>query len=73
MIVKPEYKYDKAILALQEMAGFYDYYCRMLSYYSTNEEAYEAVERVFESHYDRRRYKNFETFKVSLSRWLGKR
>lgn len=67
--MNPEIKYDKAILALQDLGGFYDYYCQMISYYSTYEQAYEAVERVYEAHFDRRRYKNFESFKVTLSKW----
>jgi hypothetical protein len=66
-------KYQNHILAMQEIDGFYSQYCRTLGDYSKNEDSYEATERLFESHFGKRKYKNFESFKSALSQYLKKR
>jgi len=65
-------KYQNHILKMQEFIGFYDKWCSMLGYYNTNEQAYEATERIYKNYFGKRRYKNFETFKNTVSRHFGK-
>jgi hypothetical protein len=61
-------KYEPHILRMQEFIGFYDQWCSLIGYYQTHLEAYEATERMYENYFGKRRYKNFETFKVLVSR-----
>jgi len=65
-------KYQNHILKMQEFIGFYDKWCSMLGYYNTNEQAYEATERIYKNYFGKRRYKNFESFKVTVSKYFNK-
>lgn len=67
--VREEHKYERHILALQELSGFYDKWCTMIPDYKTHEAAYESLEKMYLYYFGKRRYKNFETFAVSISKW----
>ena len=45
------FRYEPEILGMLELPGFYARYCKMLSQYETNKEAYEATERQFNSYF----------------------
>jgi hypothetical protein len=72
-VIKPEYRYEKHILNLQTMQGFYDEWISRFAYSKTNEDAYESTEIFFEAYFGRRRFKNYESFASSVSQWLKKR
>jgi len=57
---------------MQSFQGFYDKWCALLGYYSTNEQAYQATERLYKEHFGTTKYKNFETFKSMVSRHFKK-
>ena len=57
---------------MQSFQGFYDKWCALLGYYNTNEQAYEATERIYKEHFGTTKYKNFETFKSMVSRHFKK-
>ena len=57
---------------MQSFHGFYDKWCALLGYYNTNEQAYEATERIYKEHFGTTKYKNFETFKTMVSRHFKK-
>ena len=65
-------KYKNHILKMQEFKGFYDNWCSMLGYYNTNEQAYEATERLYKENFGKRRDKNLESFKVTVSKYFNK-
>lgn len=54
-------------------AGFYERYVRMLAYYATNEQAYEAAERQYEEIMGERRFTSFSSFKSSYSQFLRRK
>jgi hypothetical protein len=60
--------YDAHILAMQEYPGFYQQWVSRLAYYPTNEAAYEATEEFYSLYFGRRKYKNYESFKVIMSK-----
>ena len=64
------YRYQPEILAMLEMDGFHNRYCKMIARTKSNEEAYNTTERQFFSYFGKNRFKNYETFSASLSRWL---
>jgi len=64
---------DKHILKLQEMQGFYNEWISRLPYTKTHEEAYNMTEDFYMSNFGKTRFKNFESFKSSVSQWLKKR
>ena len=45
--------------------GFYERYVKMLAYYETNEQAYEATERQYAEVVGRRRFAGFPSFKTA--------
>ena len=61
-------RYENHILKMQDFEGFHRKFCALIGYYATHEEAYEAAERIYESHFGRHRYKNYETFKATTTR-----
>jgi len=65
-------KLEKHILKLLDTQGFIDKYWEMLGEYSTGEAAYEAAERLHITNFGERKYKNFESFRVNMSRFLKK-
>ena len=63
-------KYE--ILILLSPDGFRDrfhYYCR---HEKTNIKAYEKVETEYETHYGKRKYSSYDSFRVVMSRKLKK-
>jgi len=68
----PAPKIEKHILKLLNTQGFIEKYWEMLSEYSTNEAAYEAAERLYMINFGKQKYKNFESFRVNMSRFLKK-
>lgn len=60
---------EKHILELLEMDGFIARYWEFVCQYPTCYDAYEAVERQFELHFGKRKYSDYDTFRVILSRW----
>lgn len=68
--IKPEFRYEKHILKLQTMQGFYDEWISRLAYSKDNKEAYESAEAFFIAYFDRRRFKDYDSFRSRLSQWL---
>lgn len=64
---------DPHLLRMMESEGFVQFYLEILPYYDTCEQAYEAAERQYENGFGRRRYSDYQTFKVILSRYQAKR
>jgi hypothetical protein len=71
--IKPEFRYDKHILALQKIEGFYAEWISRFAYSKSNEEAYESTEVFFKAYFGKRRFKNYDCFRASISQWLKKR
>jgi len=71
-VIRPEFKYEKHILAMQTIEGFYNEWTTRLGYYTNYEEAYEATETFFQMYFDRRRFKDYDSFRSSLRSWLKK-
>jgi hypothetical protein len=67
--IREENKYEKHILNLQTIEGFYDKWCNLISYYKTHEEAYEALEESYLFYFGRRKYKTYDSFRVSVQNW----
>jgi hypothetical protein len=57
------------ILKLQEIKGFTENFIEVLSFYTTQEEAYEAVERIYFRYFQKRKYANFESFRQCRNRY----
>lgn len=53
--------------------GFYERYVKMLAYYETNEQAYEATERQYAEVVGKRRFANFQSFKTAYSQFCRRR
>ena len=71
--IKPQFKYEKHILKMLTIEGFYAEWISRLPHTQSHEEAYETAEIFFKSYFDKRRFKNYETFKSSVSKWLKNR
>lgn len=67
--VKPEFLYEKHILKLQTMQGFWDEWISRVPRSKTNEDAYEATEIFFQTYFGRRRFKNYDSFRSSVCQW----
>ena len=65
--------YDDHILSWQEMPGFMELYYSMCNDYKPGESAYEAAERNFERYYGKRKFSNYDVFRVNRSRFLKKK
>jgi len=68
--VESKSKYEKHILKLLDIHGFYEFWITRIPHTKTYEEAYESAEGFFFAHFDRRRFASYESFRVSLSRYL---
>jgi hypothetical protein len=60
---------ERHYLELLEVEGFIKRYFDMLPDYNTCIETYEAVERQYEQAFHKRKYSDYDTFKVILARW----
>ena len=47
---------------------FVQQFHRMLAYYDTNVDAYEAVERQYEKQHGKRKYSNYDSFRTVMAR-----
>jgi len=61
-------KYPNFILALQTFKGFKEAYLDFLPEAKTYEEAYEQVECMYISHFGKRKYKDYNSFRVMMSK-----
>ena len=66
-------KIDPYILELLNFEGFLKVFYRYCAHYSTQELAYDAVERLYEANFGKRKYANFESFRQIRNRFLKKR
>lgn len=57
------------IKKLMNIEGFSETFIEMLSISSTNEEAYEHVERIFKKYFGQRKYSNYDSFRVCRDRF----
>jgi hypothetical protein len=57
------------ILKLQNIKGFTENFIEILSFYTNQEDAYEAVERIYFRHFQKRKYANFESFRQCRNRY----
>lgn len=64
---------DPHLLRMMKPEGFVQFYFELLPYYDSCEQAYEAAERQYENAFGARRYSDYSTFKVILSRYQGKK
>lgn len=53
--------------------GFYERYVKMLAYYETNEQAYDATERQYCEVVGRNRFTCFQSFKTAYSQFCRRR
>lgn len=53
--------------------GFYERYVKMLAFYESNEQAYEATERQYAEVVGRRRFASFQSFKTAYSQFCRRR
>jgi hypothetical protein len=63
MIEIPDY-----ILKPQEIEGFTDKWTEILSFYRSQTDDFEAVERMHELYFKRRKYSDFDIFLTVMSR-----
>ena len=65
--------YEPHILELLELPGYIKYYLSVLPEYSEfkhpGKEAYKATERMFELHFGKSKFANYNSFKAALSRY----
>lgn len=64
---------DPHLLRMLRPEGFVQFYLELLSDYDTCEQAYDAAERAYEIAFGTRRYSDYSTFRVILSRYSGKK
>lgn len=65
--------YEPHILKLHTKQGFIERYYNLLQDYPTNEQAYEAAERQHSNYFGQRRYSDYDSFRVILSRYNKKK
>lgn len=63
--------YSKEILKLLNINGFSEEWVKQLNNYKTYEEAYEHVERIHLKYFDKRKYKNYNTFRIMYERKIA--
>jgi len=64
---------EQHYLQLLEVDGFIQRYFELMCVYPTAEASYEATERQFQSAFGKRKYSDYTTFRVTLSRWGKKK
>lgn len=64
-----ELSYEPHILKLHTKAGFISRYFNLIQDYGTNEAAYEAAERQYKHFFGERKYSDYDSFRVVLSRY----
>jgi hypothetical protein len=71
--IRSDIKYEKHILKLLDMQGFYELWISRIPYTKTYESAYESAESFFIAHFEKRRFIGYECFRSSVSQWLKKK
>ena len=64
---------EKHILELLTVEGFILCYYEHVPYYGTLKQAYEATERQYEHAFGRNKYSDYDTFRVTLTRYNQKK
>jgi hypothetical protein len=64
---------DPHLLRLYTSDGFVQFYLELLCDYDTCQDAYEATERQHEITFGHRRYSDYDSFRVILSRYGKKK
>lgn len=62
--------YEKHILALQEMRGFLDLFFEMCYHFPKHEDSYDKCEEIYEHHFGKRRFADYESFKSQKSKFF---
>lgn len=60
------------IKRLQEIEHFTVLFWQLCADYGTYERAYEAAERIYQNYFGKRRYKNYESFRIARIRYQEK-
>ena len=60
------------IRKLQEIEHFAGLFWQLCADYGTYERAYEAAERIYQTYFGKRRYKNYESFRIARIRYQEK-
>jgi hypothetical protein len=68
-----DYRYEPHILALLEFDGFLKQFMLFCSEYETDEQAFEATERMHARYFGKRKYANWECFRELKNRTLRER
>lgn len=63
---------DEVKAKLATHIGFYNKFTSMINQFSTHEEAYEALENIHEVLFYRRKYKNYNSFRNGIKRYIKK-
>lgn len=66
-------KIDPFLLKLLEFDGFCDLFYQYCKEYSTQEKAYDAAERIFQSNFGKKKYASWESFKNTRNQKLRSR
>lgn len=64
--------YEPHIMELHSKKGFIDRYYILIQDYPTYEDAYEATERQYKQYFGERKYSDYDSFRVILSRYNKK-
>jgi hypothetical protein len=62
--------YEKHILDLQEVGGFVEFFYRMLTHHNNHELCYDACEEFYIQYFGKRRFADYECFRVQKSKYL---
>jgi hypothetical protein len=62
--------YPECVLRLQSQEGFIDEYLNEVKWHDRYRDAYETIEKVYEQFFGKRRFENYESFRVILSLYL---
>jgi len=63
-------KLEPQFARLINTKGFIDCFWEMLSEFKTQEAAYEAVEEIHKSIFGKSKYKNFDSFRITMYKFL---
>ena len=63
-----QFKIPKHIEDLNRIEKFTELFWQLCIDYGTYERAYEAAERIYISYFEKRRYKNYQSFRIARMR-----
>ena len=64
---------EQSALVLLTVEGFIARYYEVLPEWGNNVSAYNAVERQYEWYFGKRKYSDYESFRITLSRFITKK